>query len=190
MASSYSLHGRILPKLLFDFPESKTLDEIDKFATAPSVMVIDTKSPASRRKRKSVEGKPTERKYVEENLENNENSKNKIKFESNDPQPVVTVTRPSPGLSDQSHDLVENSIHETSSQISWKPYADKNPSDLNSWQKFRLRTFDLVSNRLFEFTITVFIFLNTIFLSIEYHGMDPFLKKGLASMNHVSLKRF
>ena len=72
--------------------------------------------------------------------------------------------------------------------INWRPYSGVAESDLTAYKKMRLKIFDVVSNPLFEFAVTAFIFFNTLCLSLEYHGMNQFFKKSLVAMNHVSIK--
>ena len=70
--------------------------------------------------------------------------------------------------------------------VTWRPYQDLEESDLTTYKKIRLKIFFVVSNPLFEFAVTAFIFFNTLCLSLEYHGMNPFFKKALVVLNHVS----
>ena len=72
-----------------------------------------------------------------------------------------------------------------SDPTSWRPYRDLDDDELTTWNKIRLRIFYVVTNPMFEFAVTAFIFLNTLVLSLEYHGMNPFFKQALLTLNHV-----
>lgn len=74
--------------------------------------------------------------------------------------------------------------------FNWRPYQDLNEADLTTLKKIRLKIFFVVSNPMFEFAVTAFIFFNTLCLSLEYHGMNPFFKEALIALNHVSIECF
>ena len=69
------------------------------------------------------------------------------------------------------------------------PYANMEESELTLFQMTRRRVYRFVTSPWFEFAVTIFILLNTVFLAIEHHNMDKNIKMVLSISNHVSTRK-
>eukprot|EP00794_Sanderia_malayensis_P009765 gene9765-10764_t len=222
IASSYSLHNKFTPKLLFDPPKG---DEDDD-CKLPDVVVFDPnqksifRSIRRQRRRRAPEKQGLSQKIFQSSIHptsNNdvtlmlEDSKNTQALQNPSSKESITAVNghqktiqrqaslsKQPSVAKQtsfqsdtatassSTSHVKNfSSTESDSTLPWRPYQDKDESSLTTWNRIRLKIFATVSNSFFEFAVTVFIFLNTIVLSLEYHGMNPLLKQALVVLNHV-----
>ena len=198
IASSYSLHNKFIPLLLFDHPNTHSNSDVK----LPDVVVLD-QNPTScirsfgrkKRLKKPASTQASSQHVFQSSIHPSQNSSlatdvqsNSIKTTTNGHQSVEKQVSLS-GLSTAScaKSPEKNfSSTESDAMLRWRPYQDKPEEDLTLWNKIRLNIFLAVSNGYFEFAVTVFIFLNTLCLALEYHGMNPFLKEALAVLNHVS----
>ena len=58
--------------------------------------------------------------------------------------------------------------------------------ECNSWGPFRKRVKRVVESKLFEAGIIFIILINTLFMSLQYHGMDEDLERAIDIVNSVS----
>ena len=200
IASSYSLHSKFVPILLFDLPKSVT-HTTDRL---PDVVVFDQNQstilrPFGRRRRQTQAGQGSQ--HVFQSAIHPTPDPDAIVPTKSDPKIVIAsnghqsnrnqgtvmslTTLMSHGSSSTSPDKNFSST-DSDQNINWRPYQDVEECNLTTLKKIRLKIFFVVSNPMFEFAVTAFIFFNTLCLSLEYHGMNPFFKAALVALNHVS----
>ena len=201
IASSYSLHNKFVPILLFDLPRSVTHTS-DRL---PDVVVFDQNQstilrPFGRRRRQAILSQNSQRVFQSAIHPTPDpgavvaaKSDPKIVISSNGHQSnpnqgtVLSLTTLMSQASSSSSPDKNFTSTDSDQNITWRPYQDNEECDLTAFKKIRLKIFFVVSNPLFEFAVTAFIFFNTLCLSLEYHGMNPFFKKALVALNHVSI---
>ncbi|XP_065060331.1 sodium channel protein 1 brain-like isoform X2 [Rhopilema esculentum] len=201
IASSYSLHNKFVPVLLFDLP-SPVLHTTDRL---PDVVVFDQNQqtilrPFGRRRRQTIQAQPSPHVFRSAIHPSPDpaaivraKTDSKLAMTSNGHQ---TIPIPQHGTAMSLSSLMSEastssspdknfSSTDSDQTLQWRPYQNLDHDELSSFQRIRLKIFYVVSNQMFEFAVTAFIFLNTLCLSLEYHGMNPFFKDALVALNHV-----